>query len=124
MMRQQHYKSILHFALRNRRIKFTNTNLVKLVWAQYCVDFPSLFPLTLNKEASISDLWSTENAYWNLYLGRGLKEDEIKEWACLSNLLSSVILTNQEDTWVCNIDKDGIFTSKSLRRALAIATNK
>lgn len=62
----------------------------------------------------------------NFYLRRGLKEDKIKEWARLSNQLSSIILTNQEGTWVWiwNIEKDVIFTSKSLTRVLTTARTR
>ena len=76
--------------------------------------YPLLYGLSHSKKATIKETWNVVNKFWDLKLGRNLKDIEATEWAELSLDLVPVVLLNKEDslTWLPNAD--GVFSTKSL----------
>ena len=64
--------------------------------------YPLLYRLSLSKKATIKEMWNVVNKFWDLKLGRNLKDNEAMEWAELSLDLAPVVLSNKEDslTWL------------------------
>ncbi|XP_071694989.1 uncharacterized protein [Rutidosis leptorrhynchoides] len=82
--------------------------------------FRRLFMLDSNKNALVSERLSSSNSHtsgtWNWVrepYGRSL--NELSE---LNNLLSSINLSENPDTWKWNLDNSGVFTTKSLSSIL------
>ena len=76
--------------------------------------YPLLYRLSHSKKAMIKETWNVVNKFWDLKLGRNLKDNEATEWAKLSLDLAPVVLSNKADslTWLPSADK--VFSTKSL----------
>ncbi|XP_071740106.1 uncharacterized protein [Rutidosis leptorrhynchoides] len=82
--------------------------------------FHRLYMLESNKDATVADRiinvnsTSTSNWCW-VRPPRGRALNEILE---LNNLISSVTLTDQSDSWKFNLDSTGIYTTKTLSQII------
>lgn len=81
--------------------------------------FPSLYSLSLKKEAMIAELWNPSEGAWNLHLRRHLRDYEILEWALLSHQLSPFSFRDVADSWTWNLSDKGVFSTGSLTINLA-----
>lgn len=81
--------------------------------------FPSLYNLSLKKEAHIQDFGNPLSGDWNLHLRRRLNDEETLEFAMMSHQLTSFSFKDEEDYWVWNLEKSGNFSSRSLTKKLA-----
>ena len=57
-------------------------------------------------------MWNVVNKFWDLKLGRNLKDNGATEWAELS--LNLVVLSNKEDSLTWLPSANGVFSTKSL----------
>ena len=57
--------------------------------------YPLLYQLFHSKKATIKETWNVVNKFWDLKLGRNLKDIEATEWAELSLDLVPVVLLNK-----------------------------
>ena len=76
--------------------------------------YPLLYRLSHNKKATIKETWNVVNKFWDLKLGRNLKDNEATEWAELSLDHAPVVLSNKEDSLSCLPSDDRVFSTKSL----------
>lgn len=69
--------------------RWAHTLLVWLVvrTRAYMDTHPSLYALTRDKSAPISDFWVKESESWNLRLRRNLEDNEIEEWASIFRII-------------------------------------
>ena len=74
----------------------------------------SMYRLSHSKKATIKETWNVNNKFWDLKLGRNLKDNEATEWAELSLDLAPVVLSNKEDSLTWLPSADGVFSTKSL----------
>lgn len=69
----------------------------------------------------LADVWNNEKGSWELRLRRNLKDEEILEWIDLINHIPNVVLTQAANLWIWNLDKNGVFSTKSLYSHLLVA---
>lgn len=62
----------------------------------------------------MKEVWNTTDRFWDLKLGRNLKDEEATEWAGLGIHLAPIILSQAEDTWKWPLNHSGNFSTKSL----------
>ena len=87
-----------------------------------CEDFPSLFALATSKEAWVNEVWTTvgeREGSWSPRFNKPFNDWELEEverlFCCLGGKKVSV---DEEDKVRWMDSKDGIFSVKSLYRAL------
>ena len=76
--------------------------------------YPLLYKLFHSKKATIKETWNVINKFWDLKLGRNLKDNEVTKWAELSLDLAPVVLSNKADSLTWLPSTDGVFSTKSL----------
>ena len=66
------------------------------------MQYPLLYSHSHNKRATIKETWKVVNKFWDLKLGRNLKENEAIEWAKVSLNLALVVSSKELDslTWL------------------------
>ena len=89
-------------------------------WNDTCIEntmlvlqYPLLYRLFHSKKATMKETWNVVNKFWDLKLGRNLKDNEAMEWTKLSLDLAPVVLSNETDslTW---FPRWRVFSTKSL----------
>ena len=85
-----------------------------------CESFPSLFALSIEKEAWVADVWDPlMQGGWNPCFSRALNDWEVEEAELfLGYLHGKRVLGDIDDTVVWTETKSGIFSAKSLYLAL------
>ena len=88
--------------------------------APLCESFPSLFALSIEKEAWVADVWDPlMQGGWNPCFSRALNDWEVEEAELfLGYLHGKRVLGDIDDTVVWTETKSGIFSAKSLYLAL------
>lgn len=66
------------------------------------------------KKATVKEAWETDSGNWNLGFRRNLKDVEISERATLLHQLSNIQLSSSPDKRVWILEKNGIFSTRSL----------
>ncbi|KAK2360932.1 hypothetical protein QL285_086149 [Trifolium repens] len=83
--------------------------------------FPRLYSISCQKDNLISQMggWINEEWVWNLKWRRHLFVWEEELCSNLLNILGSVNLTYQDDSWKCEIGDDGVYSVKDGYRFLS-----
>ena len=108
----------LVYSVGNRRVKFWKDK-----WYgddTLCTSFPSLFVISLAKEAWVEDMWShARGGVWALRFSRRLNDWEVFDVErLLLRLQRRRVYSDVEDQVVWTKAKDGRFSIKSLYKAL------
>ena len=102
-----------------RRVRFWRD---RWCWdSPLCVSFPSLFALTVDKEAWVADIWEAEGGWgcWNSCFSRAFNDWEVEEAErFLERLHGKRVLEDVEDMVSWTETKSGKFSVKSLYFAL------
>lgn len=81
--------------------------------------FPSIFQLCTKIEGSVSDFWISDSCTLAYFPRRNLKDLEFQEWTDLHSHLQPYSPNGDDDNWCWNLEKEGLFTTKSLSEVLA-----
>ncbi|XP_071738779.1 uncharacterized protein [Rutidosis leptorrhynchoides] len=83
---------------------------------RFCTLFRRLYMLETNKDASIAEriIHCNESSFGNWYWSRPPSGRATNDLMELNNIISSVTLSDRQDSWKYNLDPTGIFTTKSL----------
>ncbi|EAZ20332.1 hypothetical protein OsJ_35941 [Oryza sativa Japonica Group] len=77
---------------------------------------PYIYSICADKEMSVRQSWNEGS--WNIHLRRSLGVRELEEWNDLLTKLGQVALTNERDIMIWKLNKSGIYTPRSLCRAI------
>jgi hypothetical protein len=83
--------------------------------------FPRLFSISIQKEASVAEIWDpgSDAFNWQLLWRRRLfvwEEYVVEE---LKGVLNDVTISAEEDCWCWRLDKDNVFTASSTYNLIA-----
>ena len=76
------------------------------------IAFPRLFEISDNKTGRVCDFFKNDG--WTLNFRRSLSQQELVQWGELIDQLEEVQLNSDQDTVKWELEKSGIYSTKSM----------
>nr|GEU78642.1 RNA-directed DNA polymerase, eukaryota, reverse transcriptase zinc-binding domain protein [Tanacetum cinerariifolium] len=81
------------------------------------VRFPRMFALEGDKHITVADKWSDSD--FKLSFRREIRDGaECEQWNDMLSILDTVSLSSSNDRWICDLNGEGMFCVKDIRKII------